>query len=134
MAEEAQTEVECLVRLDDLQGRRAAGSITVAARSEARPRRLVSEHFERLTQAGVAVDEIPALLPVPAPDLFATASTLRPIGRSAEEDVDVRVMVLEGDSGAVLLAVNGPTRGRSALAWAVHQRAFEIARDTVYAV
>jgi hypothetical protein len=134
VAEDSQTESECLVQLDDLQGGRAAGSITVLGRSEARPRRLVTDYFKRLKQAGVGVDEIPVLAPVPAPEPFKAASMLQVTGRSPEGDVDARVMVLEWRSGAVLLGVHGPTRGRSALAWAIHQRAFEIARETVYAV
>jgi hypothetical protein len=136
VAEETLTETHCHVRLEDMQGDRPAGSITVLARSNAGKGRLVSEHVERLKQSGVVVGEVPALAPspAPAPELFTAASVLQATGQSAEGEVDVRVMVLEGESGALLLGVHGPTRSRSAVARAVHQRAFEIVRDTAYAV
>jgi hypothetical protein len=132
--EEADTESECLVRLDDLEADRVVGSMTMHARSETKPDRLVSRYFKRLAQAGVTVDTVPAGSPAPPPEYFTKASMVRATGRSAEGDVDVRGMVLEARFGALLLVVNGPTRERSALPWAIHQRAYEIALDTLFAI
>lgn len=134
VAEEALSESECDVRLDAAAGDRGAGSIHLSARADVRPRKLVADHWARLARQGIQLGDRPELAPRTAPDGFLEASSLTATGEQDGQEVEVRAMVLATEKATLLLGTHGPTRARSAVDWMVLKRAFELVRDTVYAV
>jgi hypothetical protein len=132
--EEALSDTEYDVRLDNLSGDKAAGSIHVSARLDASPRRLLAALHSKLQRLGAVFDDRPALEPEGAPKGFTEASSVAWTGSDDGGDIELSAIAFSTDKATVLVSTWGPTRARAATDWMVQKRAFEIVRDTVYVV
>lgn len=138
LVEEALTDAVYDVRIDSERerGGEAAGSIYVSARLNERPRKLLSDFLGRLQREGARFGDRPALASFPPPSGFIEASTMTArgaLGRDGEA-IEVRAAALVTAKATVLVALCGPTRARKPFDWMAQSRAFEIVRDTAYAV
>lgn len=131
LVEETVSDVEYDVRLDDAGG---AGSIHVSARVGERPRKLLADFLNKLRREGAHFEDRQGLAPCAAPSGFVEAAAMLASGTKDGEAIEVRAAALTTEKATVLVAARGPARDRSAVDWMVHQRAFEIVRDTAYAV
>lgn len=134
VAHESLGQTTCDVRLDAVSGDPAAGALLFSARAGVRPRKLAADAFSALEAGGAHFPERADLAPCPPPEGFSEAWTTSVTGTRAGRDIEARALVLASPAAILLLASCGPTRAASAVDWMVVERAFEIARHTVYAV
>jgi hypothetical protein len=124
----------CDVRLDAVSGDPAAGTLLFSARAGVRPRRLAADALSALEAGGASFPERPELAACPPPKDFSEAWTASVAGTRAGRDIEARALVLVSPAATLLLASCGPARAASPVDWMVVERAFDIARHTVYAV
>jgi hypothetical protein len=134
LASEVLSAEVCDVRLDNLDGDRRTGQIHVQLRAAQRPQKLVSAYLAKLAAAGVELQGRPDLTPCSPRKGFLTAASLVAPAAYKGDPFEVRAHAMEIDGAGLLIAIAGPARSKFPASWAVNKRAFEIVRDSIYAV
>lgn len=134
VTEETLTPTTCDARLDSIESNPEAGSLHLEARADVRPRKLAADHFAALPHEGQALADDLDLQPCPPPAGFDEAWTITATTTHAGRAIESFALLVTTPKTTLLLARSGPPRATSPFDWMVVDRAFDIARNTLYAV